>query len=81
MFDFYFTFRTITAAQRAAYALMQYGLDAEFVRTPKALSSLGCGYAVRVNRSDATLAGMLFRRDGIRYERGVPLNGGSGGRA
>ena len=48
MFDYLFTFRSLTAAQRARSVLNAGGIRAPIARTAKRLSANGCGYAIRV---------------------------------
>ena len=71
MHAFYFTFRSMTAAQQAAIMLLQYGVDAEFVRAPHHLSEMGCTYAIRLRQEDAYRGGLLLHQQGLRYERGI----------
>lgn len=49
MSGFYFTFRSQTAALRAARALELAGIDCRVVRAPRAISRKGCGYCVFVS--------------------------------
>ena len=69
MNEFYFTFRSMTAAQQGSMELGMYGIPAAFLRTPRALSELGCGYAVRVGPGDGQRAAAALRRSGIRFEK------------
>ena len=71
MRDFYFTFRSMTKAQQATILLLQYGIDADFTRTPKRVSDMGCGYATRVRQEDAYRSSLVLRQEGVYYERGV----------
>ena len=71
MKDFYFTFRSMTEAQQAAFALLQYGLEYELVKAPVIASNMGCSHAVRVEHSDSYQASMILRREGLSYERGL----------
>ena len=50
MNDYYVTFRSLTSAQRASFEASKHGIRAELIRTPKSLSSTGCGYALRVDQ-------------------------------
>src|SRR5699024_3056452 len=52
MYDYYFTFRSMTQAQRAVGVLQQAAIYAVLERTPRAISPQGCGYAVKVLRGD-----------------------------
>lgn len=60
MFDYYFTFRSITAAQRAQIALEKDGLYSLLLRAPRAMSSRGCGYALKVRGYDGQSAAAAF---------------------
>ena len=75
MRDFYFTFRSMTKAQQATNLLLQYGIDAEFSRTPKRISDIGCGYAARVKQVDAYRSGLILRQAELYYERGIHVAG------
>ena len=60
MYEYYFTFRSMTQAQRAAGLLQQRGIRATPRRTPRAVSRGGCGNAVAVGAADVyRAAGML----------------------
>lgn len=67
MLDYYFTFRSITAAQQAVMELIKSGLSAYLLRAPKALATKGCGYAVRILFQSGTLAASVLRKSGISY--------------
>ena len=43
MYQYYFTFRSMTQAQRAVGLLRQAGVFPTLLRTPRAISSQGCG--------------------------------------
>ena len=80
MFDFYYTFRSLTTAQQAVLTLLQFSIQADLVRTPGRFTQMGCGYAVRINEDNAYQAGLLLRQHGIAYERGIRLNQWTGDR-
>lgn len=61
MLDYYFTFRSMTAAQQAVMELKKSGLFASLLRAPRALSSMGCGYAVRVAFQNGSAAALVLR--------------------
>ena len=63
--DYFFTFRSITGAQRAMQALARNGLRASLLRSPKALSMKGCGYALKVRPDRAAAAAAAFRQYGV----------------
>lgn len=56
MFEYYFTFRSITAAQRGERALQKEGLRCSLQRAPKYLALKGCGYALKVRSGEALAA-------------------------
>ena len=77
MNDYYFTYRSVTQAQRALRALTDAGIPAQLRRTPGSLAKNGCGYCLRVTprrivqAADAlrgTGAQGLWLRRGDRYE-------------
>lgn len=45
---YFFTFRNLTGAQRAAVALDRAGISVGLMRTPTKISRNGCGYCLRV---------------------------------
>ena len=69
MFDYYFTFRSITAAQRSGRLLEQAGLAVQVVRTPKNLQKQGCGYSLRVKAGQFHRARELLLRSDAKYQR------------
>ncbi len=69
MLDYYFTFRSMTAAQQAVMELNKSGLFASLLRAPRALSSMGCGYAVRVSLQNGTAAALVLRKAGIIFAK------------
>lgn len=67
MFDCYFTFRSITGAQRGERALKKESLHCTLLRAPKALSMKGCGYALRICSGEALAARTALKIWGIEY--------------
>ena len=65
MYEYYFTFQSITYAQTALSELFRVGIFAELIRTPKRMSSMGCGYAVKVRSGDGYPAYAALRSAGI----------------
>ena len=49
---YYFTFRSVTFAQRGEKVLAQAGIRAVLLRTPKWMESQGCGYSLRIRTGD-----------------------------
>ena len=77
MNDYYFTYRSVTLAQRALRALTDAGIPARLRRTPGPLAKNGCGYCLQVSSGRAGAAAETLRgtgaqgawlRRGERYE-------------
>lgn len=73
MYEFYFTFRSVTLAQSALAALTREGKRAVLLRTPKKLSATGCSYAVRLEAGDCFAVASLLRREGITFTHCIRL--------
>ena len=69
MSEYYITFQSLTAAQRAAFALTKEGISAQLIRTPKQLSTYGCSYAIRIPADAKQRAELVFFQDQINWER------------
>ena len=69
MFEYYFTFRSITGAQRAENVLRQEGIPGRLLRAPKFLNLNGCGYAIRVRSTDGRRAASAFRAYRAEYSK------------
>lgn len=69
MLDYYFTFRSMTAAQQAVAELNKSGLSAYLLRAPRALSSMGCGYAVRIAFQNGQMAASVLRKSGVSFTK------------
>ena len=67
MFDYYFTFRSVTPAQRAQRVLQKTNIPAQLRRLPKFLSSRGCGYAVVADAAHGVAAARTLHAAGISY--------------
>ena len=65
MKDYYFSFRSVTAAQRALRTLTEAGLPASLGRTPGPLAKNGCGYCLRLHERWAPTAAKLLRGAGV----------------
>lgn len=74
MYEYYFTFRSMTRAQLAVQRLNGRGIGAVLVRIPKSIAAMGCGYAVRVQKSDAYLTSAALHAAGIGFERVFGVN-------
>ena len=69
MYEFYFTFRSVTQAQAALVTLTQAGLRSTLVRIPKKLSQIGCGYALKLSAEDGYAAAVTLRRESVKFNR------------
>lgn len=69
MYAYYFVFRSITSAQRAAIILKQDGFYPALINTPGSMSPYGCGYALRLKGMDGYAAAQTLRRRNIEYQR------------
>ena len=67
MFDYYFTFRSVTPAQRAQSILQKMGIISQVRRLPKFLSGHGCGYAVVADAARGVDAARVLRSAGISF--------------
>ena len=64
MNDYYFTYRSVTSAQRALRALTDAGIPAQLRRTPGPLAKNGCGYCLRVPSRRIVQAAQALRTSG-----------------
>lgn len=67
MFDYLFTFRSLTAAQRAKALLRDGSVFSVLERAPKRPSGQGCGYVLRVSSGDGMRALRLLRAGGAGF--------------
>jgi predicted RNA polymerase sigma factor len=70
MYDYFFTVRSITTAQRGAKLLEQAGIFSQITRTPKSISEKGCGYRLMVHAGDQERAAALLRDNDLHYSAG-----------
>ncbi len=61
------TFRSVTFAQRAERALRRENIFCRLHRTPKMLTSRGCGYCLRLREKDALYAVAVLQGEQISY--------------
>ena len=69
MYDYFFTFRSVTAAMSASRALERAGVPSVTVRTPKDLRHKGCGYSLRVRDELLPEAKQALQSAGTGYQR------------
>lgn len=67
MYDSYFTFRSVTSAQRGQIALERSGLRSRLLRSPSFLSLAGCGYALKVRGGSESAAAAALGAYGVPY--------------
>lgn len=68
MYDYYFTFQSVSRAQRAVFSLKQRGIQVVLMKTPKAIAQFGCGYAIKVSKSIFYPALRTLRENDISFE-------------
>lgn len=61
------TFRSVTFAQRAERALRRENIGCQLQRTPKMLTSRGCGYCLRLRSNDIFFAVEVLQQGQIPY--------------
>lgn len=64
MNDYYFTYRSVTSAQRALRSLTDAGIPTQLRRTPGPLAKNGCGYCLRVSAGRIAQAAQALRGSG-----------------
>lgn len=79
MYNYYFTFRSMTQAQRAVSTLRQAGVFSTLLRTPRAISTKGCGYSIQVNGDVVYRTAEILRSNLILFEKAYRIT--AGGRA
>ena len=66
MKGYYFSFRSVTPAQKALRILTDAGIPASLGRAPAALAENGCGYCLRVDDARGPAAARALRGTGVR---------------
>lgn len=69
MYDYFFTFRSVTAAQGGARRLESAGIPAAIVRTPRNLQKQGCGYSLRIRAKQFSAAQQVLRQEGAAFQK------------
>ena len=62
---YYFTFRSVTFAQRGEQLLQKNGVRCTLLRTPKWMEVQGCGYSLRLWTDDVRVGVKLLREQGV----------------
>ena len=66
---YYFTFRSVTHAQRGEQMLNQSGIRAVMLRTPKWMENQGCGYSLRIRTGDPHAISRQLKEKGLQFRR------------
>lgn len=74
MYDYYFTFRSLTLAQQARHFLSTKGILSKVQRSPKSVSSEGCSYALKISQIHAAASASYLRTSGLLYTRVLSVN-------
>ena len=69
MYDYFFTFRSVTAAMKGSRVLERAGVPAVTVRTPKKLRQKGCGYSLRVREELLPEARQALQSAEAKYQK------------
>lgn len=69
MYDYFFTFRSVTAAMGGSRTLERAGVPNVTVRTPKDLRQKGCGYSLRVREELLPEARQALQAAGAQYQK------------
>lgn len=69
MQQYYFTFRSVTAAMEGRKDLERAGIRAQMVRTPIQLRKQGCGYSLRVAQQSYRASEAILSQGERRYQR------------
>ena len=67
MGSYFITFRSVTFAQHAQRILRRENIPCQLQRTPKLLTTRGCGYCLRLRGSDALAAVAHLQGEQIAY--------------
>lgn len=67
MFQYVFSFNSLTEAQMARGVLDARYIPCRIVRAPREAAKRGCGYAVRVEGRDGARSAALLREEGQQF--------------
>ena len=65
----FITFRSVTFAQRGEGLLRRAGIPCALQRTPKWMEAQGCGYSLRMDRSDLGRSRELLHAAQVPYRK------------
>ena len=66
---YYFTFRSVTLAQRGEGVLKGAGQHCTLARTPRWMEERGCGYCLRIRPADTLAAVERLRQAGAAFSK------------
>ena len=66
---YFFTFRSVTLAQRGEGVLAGEGLRVVLARTPRWMEERGCGYSLRVRTDEPARWAEVLRRRGVEFRK------------
>lgn len=69
MYEYYFTFGSVTQAQIALQTLSRKAIPAHLIRTPKAIQMQGCGHSIAVSSGYYLRAKDEFEQKKVPYRR------------
>ena len=69
MRQYYFTFRSVTAAMEGQKALERVGIRASMARTPMQLRNQGCGYSLKVTETSYAATVAILSKGERRYQK------------
>lgn len=69
MYEYYFTFHSVTQAQAALRALDRDSIPSRMMRTPKAMQNQGCGHTISVRSGYYIQAKDRLEGSGILFHR------------
>lgn len=69
MYEYYFTFGTVTAAQAAVRALDRDAVPNRLLRTPKEIQHQGCGYSIVIRSGYYYQAKDLFAQRKVEFRK------------
>ncbi len=67
MYDYFLTFRSVTAAMQGSRSLKEAGIANTMLRTPQKLRQQGCGYSLKVDGYPAAIE--RLRQDDIPFQK------------
>lgn len=66
---YFFTFRSVTLAQRGEGVLTGEGQRCTLARTPRWMEERGCGYCLRLRQRDAGQAVAILRQERLPFSK------------